>query len=126
MIESIPIMFLRFPTLHLERYRVDDVTQDTREDCYVATLRIADADVHDSRPYYLVVENDRGIDRHAIHLRVAGTFTGAFSFYVYCWLFPNLIMRTSQILIYIYSFRILNIIHFIYLQNKCNLLGTLF
>lgn len=68
----------------LERYRVDDVKQDTREDCYVATLRIVDADLHDSRPYYLVVENDRGIDRHAIHLRVAGTFTGAFSFYVYC------------------------------------------
>lgn len=66
-----------------ERYRVDDVIQDTREDCYVATLRIVDADLHDSRPYYLVVENDRGIDRHPIHLRVAGTFTGAFSFYMF-------------------------------------------
>lgn len=62
----------------IERYRVDEVTQDSREDCYLATLHITDADIHDSRPYYLVVENDRGIDRHAIHLSVEGTFTGAF------------------------------------------------
>lgn len=61
-----------------DRYRVDDVTQDTREDCYLATLHISETDSHDSRPYYLVVENDRGIDRHAIHLNVEGTFTGAF------------------------------------------------
>lgn len=62
-----------------ERYRVDDISQDTREDCYLATLHIIDADVHDSRPYYLVVENDRGIDRHAINLVVEGTFSGALS-----------------------------------------------
>lgn len=63
-----------------ERYRVDDVSQDAREDCYVATLHIHNADLHDSRPYYLVVENDRGIDRHAVHLKVEGSFTGALSF----------------------------------------------
>lgn len=51
--------------------------QDSREDCYLATLRIVDTDVHDSRPYYLVVENERGIDRHAISLIVEGMFTGA-------------------------------------------------
>ncbi|XP_058119273.1 uncharacterized protein LOC131261290 [Anopheles coustani] len=57
------------------RYRVDDVTQDSREDCYLATLHIADADLQDQRPYYLVVENDRGTDRHAINLRVEGMFS---------------------------------------------------
>lgn len=65
----------------LGKFRVDDVMQDTREDCYVATLRITDADPADARPYYLVVENERGTDRHAIHLRVDGTFTGAFIFF---------------------------------------------
>lgn len=44
----------------------------------MATLHISETDSHDSRPYYLVVENDRGIDRHAVHLSVEGTFTGAF------------------------------------------------
>lgn len=65
-------------SLSTDRYRVDDVTQDSREDCYLASLHISETDSHDSRPYYLVVENDRGIDRHAIHLNVEGTFTGAF------------------------------------------------
>lgn len=60
-----------------ERYHVDEVSQDSREDCYLATLHIDDVDVHDSRPYYLVVENERGIDRHAIELVVEGMFTGA-------------------------------------------------
>lgn len=60
-----------------ERYKVDEVSQDSREDCYLATLRIVDTDVHDSRPYYLVVENERGIDRHAVNLVVEGMFTGA-------------------------------------------------
>uniref|UniRef100_A0A8W7PPT4 Immunoglobulin I-set domain-containing protein n=1 Tax=Anopheles coluzzii TaxID=1518534 RepID=A0A8W7PPT4_ANOCL len=58
------------------RYRVDDVTQDSREDCYLATLHIDDADLQDQRPYYLVVENERGTDRHAISLRVEGMFSG--------------------------------------------------
>lgn len=53
---------------------------DAREDCYQAALHIANADLHDSRPYYLVVENDRGIDRQAIHLSVEGSFAGALSF----------------------------------------------
>lgn len=61
-----------------ERYKVDEVSQDSREDCYLATLHIVDTNVHDSRPYYLVVENERGVDRHAINLVVEGMFTGAF------------------------------------------------
>lgn len=65
-----------------ERYRVDEVSQDSREDCYLATLHIIDADVLDSRPYYLVVENERGIDRHAINLVVEGMFTGAFHIFL--------------------------------------------
>lgn len=70
--------------IRAERYRVDDVTQDVREDCYLATLHISNTDMHDSRPYYLVVENDRGIDRHAVHLKVEGSFTGALSFWFLC------------------------------------------
>lgn len=50
---------------------------DSREDCYLSTLHIHHTDEHDSRPYYLVVENERGTDRHAIHLIVEGTFAGA-------------------------------------------------
>lgn len=61
-----------------DRFSVDDVHQDsTREDCYLATLHIRNAALHDSRPYYLVVENERGRDRHAVHLNVEGSFTGA-------------------------------------------------
>lgn len=70
-------------SLFLERYRVDEVVQDSREDCYLAALHITDAQTHDSRPYYLVVENDRGNDRHAIHLKVEGTFTGALFFFCF-------------------------------------------
>lgn len=69
------IILLIFPK---DRYRVDDVSQDSREDCYLAALHISETDTHDSRPYYLLVENDRGSDRHAVQLIVEGTFTGAF------------------------------------------------
>ncbi|KAH8292457.1 hypothetical protein KR054_010297, partial [Drosophila jambulina] len=58
----------------IDRFRADDVQPDTREDCYLSTLHILHTDEHDSRPYYLVVENERGTDRHAIHLIVEGTF----------------------------------------------------
>jgi hypothetical protein len=58
------------------RFKVDDVTQDRREDCYIATLHINQADVQDARPYYLVVENERGTDRHSITLKVEGIFPG--------------------------------------------------
>ncbi|XP_069965053.1 uncharacterized protein [Bactrocera oleae] len=60
-----------------DRFRADDMLQDSREDCYLSTLHILHTDEHDSRPYYLVVENERGTDRHAIHLNVEGTFTGS-------------------------------------------------
>ncbi|XP_050316877.1 uncharacterized protein LOC126751024 isoform X1 [Bactrocera neohumeralis] len=59
----------------IDRFRADDMLQDSREDCYLSTLHILRTDEHDSRPYYLVVENERGTDRHAIHLNVEGTFT---------------------------------------------------
>lgn len=60
-----------------DRFRADDLLQDTREDCYLSTLHIHHTSEHDARPYYLVVENERGTDRHAIQLNVEGTFTGA-------------------------------------------------
>lgn len=67
-----------FPSLSvLDRFRADEMLQDAREDCYLSTLHIHHTDEHDSRPYYLVVENERGTDRHAIHLIVEGTFAGA-------------------------------------------------
>lgn len=65
------------PLSVLDRFRADDMLQDAREDCYLSTLHIHHTDEHDSRPYYLVVENERGTDRHAIHLIVEGTFAGA-------------------------------------------------
>ncbi|GJQ79304.1 hypothetical protein Trydic_g16171 [Trypoxylus dichotomus] len=52
------------------RYRVDDIIQEAREDCYLTTLRIKDADGTDSRAYYLVVENDRGVDKHTVQLYI--------------------------------------------------------
>ncbi|KAG5882067.1 hypothetical protein JTB14_023754 [Gonioctena quinquepunctata] len=52
------------------KYKVDDVRQEEIEDCYVATLHIKDTTSTDSRAYYLAVENDRGTDRHAVHLYV--------------------------------------------------------
>lgn len=54
------------------KYKVDDVIQEEREDCYLATLHIKDASATDSRAYYLAVENDRGTDRHAVQLYVNG------------------------------------------------------
>lgn len=65
------------------RFSVDDVTQDSREDCYIATMHIHEADPSDERPYYLVVENDRGIDRHPIHLHVEGMFPGAQTVFIF-------------------------------------------
>uniref|UniRef100_A0A1B0B5M4 Ig-like domain-containing protein n=1 Tax=Glossina palpalis gambiensis TaxID=67801 RepID=A0A1B0B5M4_9MUSC len=60
-----------------DRFRADDLLQDAREDCYLSTLHIHHTNEHDARPYYLVVENERGSDRHAIQLNVEGTFSGA-------------------------------------------------
>ena len=71
--QQIPLV----PPSTADRFRADDVLQDSREDCYLSTLHIQHTDEHDSRPYYLVVENDRGTDRHAIHLNVEGMFAGA-------------------------------------------------
>jgi hypothetical protein len=46
--------------------------QDAREDCYEARLHVREVDPADSRNYYLAVENERGTDRHAVHLSVRG------------------------------------------------------
>lgn len=53
-------------------------SQDRREDCYEARLRITDVDAADSRNYYLSVENDRGSDKYGIHLAVRGSYPGSF------------------------------------------------
>ncbi|KAJ8922191.1 hypothetical protein NQ315_004126 [Exocentrus adspersus] len=53
------------------KYKVDEVTQEEREDCYLSTLHIKDTSATDSRAYYLAVENDRGTDRHAVQLYVS-------------------------------------------------------
>lgn len=67
-------LFLLFA---LGRYKVDEVVQEEREDCYLATLHIKDASATDSRAYYLAVENDRGTDRHAVQLYVNGKFANS-------------------------------------------------
>lgn len=46
--------------------------QGVREDCYEARLHVREAAPGDQRFYYLAVENDRGRDRHAVHLAVRG------------------------------------------------------
>lgn len=67
----------RLSSLQTDRFNADDLLQDAREDCYLSTLHILNTNEHDARPYYLVVENERGIDRQAIQLNVEGMFTGA-------------------------------------------------
>ncbi|XP_045463992.1 hemicentin-2 isoform X2 [Harmonia axyridis] len=53
------------------RYRVENIIQEQREDCYKTTLHIRDVSATDSRAYYLSVENDSGTDRHAVQLHVS-------------------------------------------------------
>lgn len=52
--------------------------QEGREDCYEARLHVRQTDHQDARNYYLTVENERGLDRHAVHLAVRGSYTGKF------------------------------------------------
>nr|CAD7398797.1 unnamed protein product [Timema poppensis] len=54
----------------LGRYKAEELAQDEREDCYEARLHVSQVDSADSRYYFLAVENDRGQDRHAVHLAV--------------------------------------------------------
>ncbi|XP_061401023.1 uncharacterized protein LOC133336757, partial [Musca vetustissima] len=63
-------LLLLLSNKNIYRFRADDLLQDSREDCYLSTLHIHHATEHDARPYYLVVENERGTDRHAIQLNV--------------------------------------------------------
>ena len=56
------------------RFKVDEVVQDAREDCYLTMFHINSITVTDSRTYYLTVENDKGYDKHAIHLIVNGIY----------------------------------------------------
>lgn len=53
------------------RYQAE-LIDDEREDCYEARLHVQDVEPSDSRSYYLAVENDKGTDRHAVHLTVRG------------------------------------------------------
>ncbi|KAF7265901.1 hypothetical protein GWI33_020647 [Rhynchophorus ferrugineus] len=52
------------------KFKVDDVTQEQGEDCYLTTLHVRDTSATDSRTYYLLVENDKGKDTHAVQLYV--------------------------------------------------------
>ena len=52
--------------------------QDEREDCYEAKFTVKDVDLSDQRNYYLAVENERGTDRHAVHLAVKGEYDPLF------------------------------------------------
>ncbi|CAG9762691.1 unnamed protein product [Ceutorhynchus assimilis] len=54
------------------KFKVDDVTQEEGEDCYLTTLHVKDTSATDSRTYYLLVENDKGKDMHAVQLYVNG------------------------------------------------------
>ncbi|KAK6622887.1 hypothetical protein RUM43_008738 [Polyplax serrata] len=51
------------------RYQAE-LIDDEREDCYEARLHVQDVEPSDSRSYYLAVENEKGTDRHAVHLTV--------------------------------------------------------
>lgn len=59
---------------------MDDVTQEEGEDCYLTTLHVKDTSATDSRTYYLLVENDKGKDTHAVQLYVNGK---SISFYFF-------------------------------------------
>lgn len=52
------------------KFKVDDVAQEQGEDCYLTTLHVRDTSATDSRTYYLLVENDKGKDTHAVQLLV--------------------------------------------------------
>ncbi|CAH1123497.1 unnamed protein product [Ceutorhynchus assimilis] len=52
------------------KFKVDEVTQEEGEDCYLTTLHVKDTSATDSRTYYLLVENDKGKDTHAVQLYV--------------------------------------------------------
>ncbi|ENN70999.1 hypothetical protein YQE_12399, partial [Dendroctonus ponderosae] len=54
------------------KFKVDEVSQEEGEDCYLTILHIKDTSATDSRTYYLLVENDKGKDMHAIQLYVNG------------------------------------------------------
>lgn len=56
------------------RYRAE-LIDDEREDCYEARLYVQDVEPSDSRSYYLAVENEKGSDRHAVHLTVRGEYS---------------------------------------------------
>ncbi|PSN31763.1 hypothetical protein C0J52_27564 [Blattella germanica] len=56
----------------LGRYKAEELLQDERDDCYEAKFTVKDVDLSDQRNYYLAVENERGKDRHAVHLAVRG------------------------------------------------------
>ncbi|KAL1124785.1 hypothetical protein AAG570_001406, partial [Ranatra chinensis] len=58
----------------LGRYHAEQLIQDRREDCYEARLHVREVDPADSRTYFLVVENEKGTDRHFLRLAVRGSY----------------------------------------------------
>ncbi|XP_065202958.1 kin of IRRE-like protein 2 isoform X2 [Planococcus citri] len=52
------------------RYHAEELKQEGREDCYEARFHVNEVDHPDSRNYYLTVENERGHDKHVVHLTV--------------------------------------------------------
>ncbi|CAG9762745.1 unnamed protein product [Ceutorhynchus assimilis] len=52
------------------KFKINDVIQEEGEDCYLTTIHVKDTSVTDSRTYYLLVENDKGRDTHAVELYV--------------------------------------------------------
>lgn len=57
------------------RYRAELIAiNDEREDCYEARLHVQDVEPSDSRSYFVVVGNDKGEDRHGVHLTVRGKY----------------------------------------------------
>ena len=51
---------------------VVETVRKLKEDCYISTLRILEAQKSDSFTYELRLSNAHGTDRHAIHLVIRG------------------------------------------------------
>ena len=57
------------------RYLAEQMVEHPeREDCYIARLLVKAVSPHDSRRYFLDVENVHGTDRYAVALTVKGTW----------------------------------------------------
>ncbi|XP_039280051.1 irregular chiasm C-roughest protein isoform X2 [Nilaparvata lugens] len=52
------------------KYQAEELKQEGREDCYEARLYVREVEPSDSRSYFLLVKNERGIDKHWVRLVV--------------------------------------------------------